>query len=71
MAFFRGKCAHCHHRISPRYIAVEMLAGAAFAWSAWQFDLSMTGALYALMFAIAICLFFIDLETFPLLSSQT
>lgn len=64
--FLRGRCAHCGQPISARYIAVEVLTGAAFAWSAWQFDLSFMGALYALMFAIAICLFFIDLETFLL-----
>ena len=64
--FLRGKCAHCGHGISPRYIAVEILTGAAFAWSAWQFDITWMGLLYASFLAIAICLFFIDLETFLL-----
>ena len=62
----RGKCAHCGHGISPRYILVELLTGAAFAWSAWQFDLTLNALLYALFFTIAISLFFIDLETFLL-----
>ena len=64
--FLRGKCAHCGRGISPRYILVELLTGAAFAWSAWQFDLTLNALLYALFFTIAICLFFIDLETFLL-----
>jgi leader peptidase (prepilin peptidase)/N-methyltransferase len=64
--FLRGKCAHCGHAISVRYIIVEALTGAAFAWSAWQFELTLVGLFYALFLAIAICLFFIDLETFLL-----
>lgn len=64
--YLRGKCAHCGHRISPRYIAVEILTGAAFAWSVWQFDITWMGLLYASFLAIAICLFFIDLETYLL-----
>lgn len=64
--FLRGKCAHCGHGISPRYLLVEILTGATFAWTAWQFDLTLIGLLYALFFTIAICLFFIDLETFLL-----
>lgn len=64
--FLRGKCAHCRHGISPRYILVELLTGSAFAWSAWQFDLTLIALLYALFFTIAICLFFIDIETYLL-----
>ena len=62
----KGKCGHCGHAISPRYIGVEILTGAAFAWSAAQFGLTWMGLLYATFLAIAICLFFIDLETFLL-----
>jgi leader peptidase (prepilin peptidase)/N-methyltransferase len=62
----RGKCAHCHHQISPRYIGVEVLTGLAFAWCAWQFDLTLVSLMYAMFFSLAICLFFIDLETFLL-----
>lgn len=39
----RSKCAHCGQAISARYILVETLTGAAFAWSAWQFDLTLLG----------------------------
>lgn len=62
----RGKCVHCKHAISARYITVEMLTGSAFAWSAWQYQFSWVALLYALFFAIAISLFFIDLEAFLL-----
>src|SRR5512144_2420726 len=33
----RGKCAGCGMRISARYPLVELLAGIAAAWPAWQF----------------------------------
>lgn len=66
-----GKCANCGHAISPRYLAVEVLTAIAFAWSAWQFDLSWIGLVYAAFFALAISLFFIDLETFLLPDSLT
>lgn len=62
----RGKCAHCHQPISARYIAVEILTGLSYAWCAWQFEISLMGLAYALFFSLAICLFFIDLETFLL-----
>jgi leader peptidase (prepilin peptidase)/N-methyltransferase len=64
--YLRGKCSHCEAPISPRYILVELLTSGAFAWSAWNYGLSITGVVYALFFAIAIALFFIDLETFLL-----
>jgi len=64
--FLRGRCGHCGCPITPRYIIVELLTAAAFAWSAWQFDLTYVGILYALFFSLAICLFFIDLETYLL-----
>ncbi len=64
--FLRGKCGYCKQPISPRYILVELLTTGAFAWSAWSYGLSISGGIYAVFFAIAISLFFIDLETFLL-----
>ena len=64
--FLGGNCGHCKKPITPRYILVEILTGVAFAWSAWNFGLNVTGVIYSLFFTIAIALFFIDLETFLL-----
>ncbi len=69
--FLRGKCAHCGDSITPRYVAVELLTAATFAWSAFYFGLTGVAVLYAIFFAIAICLFFIDLETFLLPDTLT
>ena len=30
-----GKCRHCRHPISPRYVLIELLTGALFAYAAW------------------------------------
>ncbi|QWE21453.1 A24 family peptidase [Polynucleobacter sp. AP-Kolm-20A-A1] len=62
----KGRCKHCNAPISPRYLLVEVLTSASFAWSAWQFDFSLIALIYAIFFSIAICLLFIDLETFLL-----
>ena len=59
--FLRGKCAHCGHAITSRYVMVELLTGAAFAWSVWQFDLTLVAGIYSIFFALAISLFFFDL----------
>lgn len=62
----RGRCAYCEHPITPRYMVVEMLTSVAFAWAAWRFELSLEALAYALFMALAIALFFIDLESFLL-----
>ena len=59
----RGRCAHCAAPITSRYIIIELLGSAAFAWAAWQFGLGLDAVAYALFMAIAISLFFINLET--------
>lgn len=58
----RGRCANCGQPISPRYIFVELLTAAAFAWTFWQFGFTPISGLYVVLFSISICLFFIDLE---------
>jgi len=35
--WLRGRCAHCHVRISPRYPAVELLTGVVFVGIVWRF----------------------------------
>ena len=62
----RGHCAHCGAQITPRYMIVELLTSIAFAWVSWQFGLGLQALVYALFLALAIALFFIDLESFLL-----
>lgn len=61
-----GRCAHCAAPITPRYMLVEVLTSVAFAASVWHFGLGVEAMAYALFMALAIALFFIDLETFLL-----
>lgn len=61
-----GKCAACKTKISPRYPAVELMAGALAGYAAWRFGATVAGA-GALLFVFAmIALTFIDLDTFYL-----
>jgi leader peptidase (prepilin peptidase)/N-methyltransferase len=68
----RGKCRHCRTPISPRYVAVELLTGAIFAWSAyvqlyhgrpdWDWERAVWfGVQSGLAAALIVCTF-IDLE---------
>lgn len=61
----RGRCADCRTRISPRYPAIELGTGLAFAAVTWRLDhLDLLSALPAYLWftAIGIALSFIDLE---------
>ncbi|HUF82433.1 MAG TPA: A24 family peptidase [Burkholderiales bacterium] len=62
----RGKCSGCRAAISPRYPAVEILAGAFAGYIAWRHGVGMA-MVGSLIFAWAmIALTFIDLDTFYL-----
>jgi leader peptidase (prepilin peptidase)/N-methyltransferase len=61
--FLRGRCSECKTRISIRYPAVELLAGAAAAGCVVRYGLGAT-ALASMVFVwAAIALTFIDLDT--------
>lgn len=62
----RGRCGHCAAPITPRYLLVEVLTSIAFGVAAWRFGLGSEAIVYALLMALAIALFFIDIETFLL-----
>ncbi len=64
--FLQGRCGHCGASITARYIIVELITALCFAGSSWQFGLTLTGIAYAVFMAVAISLFFIDLETYLL-----
>lgn len=61
--FLRGRCSHCHARISLRYPIVEILTGMMSGLTAWYFGFGLP-VIAALIFIWAmITLTFIDLDT--------
>ncbi len=62
--FLGGKCRKCRAKISPRYIAVEILN--AILWLACAFLFAENNLVYAILSAftcsVLICVFFIDLK---------
>jgi leader peptidase (prepilin peptidase)/N-methyltransferase len=58
----RGRCAHCHARISARYPLVELLCGLATALVAWRFGYSTTAAYAAAVTWFLIALAGIDID---------
>lgn len=59
----KGRCAHCHAPISPRYPAVELFTAAISGFVAWHFGFGLA-AFAALVFTWSlIVLAFIDIDT--------
>jgi leader peptidase (prepilin peptidase)/N-methyltransferase len=59
----RGRCRHCHARISPRYLMVELLTGALFAGCYWYFGLTLATLKYCTFAFLLLGLIFTDAET--------
>ena len=59
-----GKCRKCKTRISPRYIAVELINAALWLLciAMWGEQSLVLACIYALVFSVFICIFFIDME---------
>ena len=58
----RGRCSHCHVRISPRYPIVELLCGVSTALVAWRFGYGTTAVSAAVVTWFLIALAGIDLD---------
>lgn len=58
----RGRCRDCGHRISPRYLIVESMTGAAFALAMWRFGFGWPVLLAWFFLAILIAVAFIDYD---------
>lgn len=58
----RGRCAHCHARISFRYPAVELSCAVATALVAWRFGFNPAAACAAVVTWLLIALTGIDLD---------
>ena len=59
----RGRCSACQARISPRYPLVELVTGALFAFCAWRWGITPTGAAWCLFCALLVALAGIDWDT--------
>ena len=58
-----GKCSSCKRGISLRYPTVELVTGALFGWSAWQFGTTPTMGIWCLYSALLLTLALIDWDT--------
>ena len=59
----RGRCRHCHSRISPRYLLVELLTGGLFLACYWHFGLTLSALKYCVFAFLLLGLIFTDAET--------
>jgi leader peptidase (prepilin peptidase) / N-methyltransferase len=58
-----GRCRHCKARISPRYLAIELLAGALFLACYWFFGPTLSTLKYCTFAFLLLGLIFTDAET--------
>jgi leader peptidase (prepilin peptidase) / N-methyltransferase len=58
----RGRCRHCHNRISARYPLVELGTGVLFALMVWRLGLTWELPAYLYLAAIAVALALIDID---------
>src|SRR5207253_3771888 len=59
----RGRCRHCKARISPRYLAVELLTGALFLACFLHFGFTLAALKYCVFGFLLLGLIFTDAET--------
>ncbi len=59
--FLRGRCRHCHKKISPRYPLIEAATALLFV-AAWLFLPHPLLPFYLLIFSLLIAIFVIDFE---------
>ena len=67
----KGRCRQCKGRISPRYLAVELLTGALFLACYWHFGLTLATLKYCSFGFLLLGLIFTDAETKLLPNSMT
>ncbi len=58
----RGRCRYCLEPIAPRYLIVEIVAGALFAGLAAQYGVTLTAMRFAVLAFALVVVFFTDLE---------
>jgi leader peptidase (prepilin peptidase)/N-methyltransferase len=66
----RGKCAHCHEPISPRYVIVEILTGLLFAIAGLTVPVPTLFSVWVIL-SILVVTTFVDLEFFIIPDSMS
>lgn len=61
--FLGGKCRYCKEKISPRYLAVELLMALGFVSVVLRYDVSLAALRYLVLLCILLGLSLVDLET--------
>lgn len=64
--FLKGRCRYCKEKISPRYVAAELMMAAAFVLITWRFDLSLQTLWICGLACILMALSLVDLETYTI-----
>ena len=67
----RGRCRHCKTRISPRYLAIELLTGCMFLACYWYFGWNLSTLKFCAFSFLLLGLIFTDAETKLLPDSLT
>jgi leader peptidase (prepilin peptidase)/N-methyltransferase len=62
----KGRCAHCHTPVSPRYPIIEAVTGALFLVTYWVFGFSIQTPSYWVFLSLLLALGLIDLDTMTL-----
>jgi leader peptidase (prepilin peptidase)/N-methyltransferase len=64
--FLRGRCRYCKEKISPRYMAAEVVCGAGFVLSFLRFGLSVRTLQIVVLFCILLALSLVDFEIYEI-----
>lgn len=59
----RGRCRHCHTRITPRYLVIELMTAILFTGCYWHFGWSLSTLKYCIFSFLLLGLIFTDAET--------
>ena len=64
--FLRRRCRYCKEKISPRYMAAEVVCGAGFVLSFLRFGLSVRTLQIVVLFCILLALSLVDFEIYEI-----
>lgn len=62
--FLQGKCRYCGEKISPRYMAVEVVMAVAFVATVVRFDVSFEALRYLVLMCMLMGLSLVDLDKY-------
>ena len=64
--FLKGRCRFCHEKISPRYVAAEVVCGCGFVLSFIRFGLTLRTLQVIVLFCILLALSLVDFEIYEI-----